>query len=96
MLSSNVNMICSGDTHCLNPSTAAPCFKCGSTDHWAQNCPEGRAQSNLIDLEEEEPDANYGPLDSVGDLKACINTMSAEEKGRLANEMGVGEDFPMA
>jgi hypothetical protein len=81
-----------------NPSMAVPCFKCSGTDHWARNCPESGAQSNLIDLEEEGSDLNpsYKPMDPVGDLKACINAMTAEEKGQLADEMGVGEDFPIA
>jgi Zinc knuckle len=76
----------------------APCFKCSRTDHWARNCPENEVQSNLIDLEEEslDTDFTYKPKDPIRDLKACINAMTAKEKGQLADKMGVGEDFPMA
>jgi hypothetical protein len=54
-------------------------------------------QSNLIDLDEEglDNEYTYEPKDPIEDLNACINTMTAEEKGWLADEMGVGEDFPM-
>jgi hypothetical protein len=84
--------------HHPNPSSTAPCFKCGGTDHWARNCLENNTQSNLIDLDEEGLDNKYTyePKDPVGELKACINAMTAKEKGWLADEMGVGEDFPMA
>jgi hypothetical protein len=83
--------------HHPNPSSVAPCFKCGGINHWARNCPEGGIQSNLIDLEEDlNSEPTYEPKDPVRDLKACINAMTTKEKGQLANEMGVGEDFPMA
>jgi hypothetical protein len=50
-----------------------------------------------IDLEEDlNSEPTYEPKDPVRDLKACINAMTTKEKGQLANEMGVGEDFPMA
>ena len=35
---------------CHMPGNNAPCFKCGSTEHWARNCP--MAQVNLIDFDE--------------------------------------------
>ena len=55
-------------------------------------------QSNLINLDEEgiNNEYVYKPKDSVEELKTHINTITAKEKGRLANEMGVEEDFPMA
>ena len=83
---------------CPNPSSAAPCLKCGGIDHWARNCLKNRAQFNLINLEEEDLNSEftYTPRDTVQDLKTRINAMTAKEQGRLANKMGVGEDFPMA
>ena len=32
------------------PGNNAPCFKCGSIEHWARNCP--MTQANLIDFDE--------------------------------------------
>jgi len=32
----------------------------------------------------------------VEEIKAAINAMTAEEKGKLVDEIGVEEDFPIA
>ena len=72
-----------------NPSANAPCFTCGSTEHWSRTCPNKRI--NLIDFDE-STEQNY-VQDPIEDLKARIQAMTPEEKGRLADEMGVTEDF---
>jgi hypothetical protein len=84
--------------HHPNPSATTSCFKCGGIDNWARDCQGDGMQSNLINLDEEgiNNEYVYKPKDSVEELKTHINTITAKEKGRLANEMGVEEDFPMA
>jgi len=83
-----------GQTCCIpNPSTNAPCFKCGAIDHWANKCPNRRGQFNLINLDlnalEEE-----GTQMSINDIKERINAMSPDEKGALANSMeALEQDF---
>jgi hypothetical protein len=60
---------------------------------------------NLIDFDPEEETAHIEeyPLldpavrqDKVAAARAVLETMSLEDKERLAQEMGVGEDFPSA
>jgi len=75
-----------------NPSTSAPCFKCGGTDHWANKCPNKGGQFNLIDLDLEGSETDT--LMSIDDIKERINAMSPDEKGALANSMEASEqDF---
>ena len=35
---------------CRMPGVNAPCYKCGSIEHWARDCPT--TQANLIDFDE--------------------------------------------
>jgi len=75
-----------------NPSTSAPCFKCGGTDHWANKCPSKGGQFNLIDLDLEGSEAET--MMSIDDIKERINAMTPDEKGALANSMEASEqDF---
>ena len=52
------------------PGNDAPCFKCGSIEHWARNCP--MAQANLIDFDETM--AYNGPQESMNNAQ-----MTAEQ-----------------
>ena len=60
--------------HTPNPSTSAPCFKCGATDHWANKCPNRGAQSNLINLDLDEEATQM----SINDIKERINAMTCK------------------
>jgi len=78
--------------HIPNPSSSAPCFKCGATDHWANKCLLKGGQFNLIDLDLDGSETDT--LMSVDDLKERINALSPDEKGVLANSMEASEqDF---
>jgi len=75
-----------------NPSTSAPCFKCGGTDHWANKCLLKAGQFNLIDLDQEGSETDT--MMSIDDLKERINALSSDKKGALANSMEASEqDF---
>jgi len=53
--------------------------------------------ANLIDFNEEYDNyEGFETLNRVDDLKQQLNAMSLDEKARLAEEMGVSEDFPTA
>ena len=80
------------------PGNDAPCFKCGSIEHWARNCP--MAQANLIDFDETM--AYNGPQENTNNaqitaeqLKQTLYNLSPQQRAELANTMGQQEeDFP--
>ena len=76
----------------------APCFKCGSTKHWARNCP--LAQANLIDFDEtmayDAPQENANNAQITAEqLRQTLYNLSPQQRAELANTMGQQEeDFP--
>ena len=80
------------------PGNDTPCFKCGSIEHWARNCP--MAQANLIDFDEtmayDEPRENTNNAQMTAEqLKQTLYNLSPQQRAELANTMGQQEeDFP--
>ena len=80
------------------PGNDTPCFKCGSIEHWARNCP--MAQANLIDLDEtmayDKPRENTNNIQMMAEqLKQTLYNLSPQQRAKLANTMGQQEeDFP--
>jgi hypothetical protein len=77
------------------PGNDAPCFKCGSIEHWARNCP--MAQANLIDFDETM--AYDGPQENANNaqitaeqLKQTLYNPSSQQCTKLANTMGQQEE----
>jgi hypothetical protein len=60
----------------------------------ARNCMQRkRAVANIMDAEEEPLDYPVEQGDRVQQIKLYLNTLTLEEQGRLANELGPNEDF---
>ena len=58
-----------------------------------------RNYTNLIDFNEDDQEyfgSEPGKDDPVEDIKAHLACLGKEAKAKLANEMGVTEDFPLA
>ena len=81
------------------------CFQCGQQGHFARNCPQRQRRNNnyanLIDFNDDDQEYydNYAPqqpTNPVDDIKARLAHLSGDDKAKLAEEMGVDEDFPTA
>ena len=73
------------------PGNDAPCFKCGSIEHWARNCP--MAQANLIDFDEtmayDAPQENMNNAQiTTEQQKQTLYNLSPQQCAELANTMG--------
>ena len=80
------------------PGNDTLCFKCGSTEYWARNCP--MAQANLIDFDkmmvynELQENTNNTQI-TAEQLKQTLYNLSPQQCAELANMMGQQEeDFP--
>jgi len=82
------------------------CFQCGEVGHFARNCLKRRQggqynrTANLIDFNDNQgfPEVNTTEEDPVEVLQAQLNSLSTENREKLALAMG-GEDrqdFPSA
>ena len=80
------------------------CFQCGQQGHFARNCPQRQQHNNyanLIDFNDNDQKYydNYTPqqpVNPLGDIKARLTHLSGDDKAKLAEEMGIDEDFPTA
>jgi hypothetical protein len=50
--------------------------------------------ANIMDVEDEPLDYPVEQGDRVQQVKAYLNTLTLEEQGQLANELGPHKDFP--
>ena len=73
--------------------------------HFAHNCPQRQRRNNnyanLIDFNDDDQEYydNYAPqqpANPLDDIKAQLAHLSGDDKAKLAEEMGVDEDFPTA
>ncbi len=82
------------------------CFQCGEVGHFTRNCPKHRQggqynrTANLIDLNDGQGFPEMEPIeeDPVEALQAQLNSLSTENREKLALAMGGGDrqDFPSA
>jgi len=73
------------------------CFGCGKVGHVVRDCPNRRRQViNIMDAQDEPLDYPVEQGDRVMQIKAGLNVLSLEEKGHLADEMDIKEDFHWA
>ena len=84
---------------CRNSNGA--CFQCGQQGHFARNCPIRQKcnYTNLIDFNEDDQeyfDLEPSEPNPVDDIKACLAHLGRDTKAKLADKMGVTEDFPLA
>ncbi len=87
-------------------NTSNACFQCGEEGHYARNCPKCRQSNqynqtaNLIDFNNEQNymDTNIVEEDPVEALQTQLNSLSTENREKLAIAMGGGnqQDFPSA
>src|SRR6266478_4782241 len=82
------------------------CFQCGEVGHFTRNCPKRRQgnqynqTANLIDFNDNQsfPETEAIEEDPVEVLQAQLNSLSMENREKLALAMGGGDrqDFPSA
>jgi hypothetical protein len=69
------------------------------------NCPQcqchGNNYANLIDFNDNDQEYynnvfQQTAANPVDDIKACLANLTGDDKAKLANEMGINEDFPTA
>src|SRR6266446_10184323 len=87
-------------------NTSNACFQCGEEGHYTRNCPKCHQNNqynrtaNLINFNNDQnyTDTNIVEEDPVETLQAQLNSLSTENREKLAIAMGGGnqQDFPSA